>query len=132
MIKAIIFDVGGVLKKNFFVKNKAVYEIIDNLKQRNYKVAICSNTSHIHKFINIINKIYEPFEIKVLSCDVGISKPNPQIYKLTLNKLKITPKEAIFIDNSETNTNSAKKIGINEILFHNSSQLKQKIEELIQ
>ena len=119
MIKAIIFDVGGVLKKGFFHLNKDVYQIAKSLKRKGYKLAICSNTTNAHRLLNTLMGTYRPFSLVILSSEIGIRKPNPKIYQITLEKLKVAPSEAIFIDNLERNINAANKLGIHGILFKN-------------
>ena len=67
--------------------------------------------------------LYKDFDEIVVSCDVGMRKPNPKIYKLILKKLKLKPSETIFIDNQKWNINPAKKLKMQTILFKDNKQL---------
>jgi len=61
------------------------------------------------------------FERVIVSCDVGVRKPRPKIYKLTLRKLKLKPSQTIFIDDLQWNTKPPQKFWMKTILFKNIS-----------
>ena len=66
---------------------------------------------------------YNLFDAVVFSCNVGVRKPNPNIYKIMLKKLNVQPQEAVLIDDREENIVGAKKVGINAILFVDKNHL---------
>ncbi|MCX7911277.1 MAG: HAD family phosphatase, partial [Endomicrobia bacterium] len=109
--------------ENVFQINKNVLNLIKKLKAQNYKIAILSNTE-----APTVEYFYESgldkyFDVKVFSCEVGFVKPQKEIYKITLKKLKAKPQEVIFIDDNKEYVNSAKKIKINAVLFKNFKKL---------
>ena len=71
------------------------------------------------------------FDEVVVSCDVGIRKPNPKIYKMILKKLKLKGKSCIFIDNQKWNLIPAKKLGMKTILFKDNKQADEKLKKLL-
>ncbi|MBE50396.1 MAG: haloacid dehalogenase [Flavobacteriales bacterium] len=109
--------------------------------QKKYNLFLLSNTNEIHikkikdilgkekylNFIKLFNKIY-------YSHEVGLRKPDPEIFKLVLNENKLEKNEVLFIDDSIQHINSALNIGIhafhlkkeNNIIeeFSGTSQLK--------
>lgn len=109
-------------KKNF-KQNKQLFKQAFKLKQFGYKIAILSDQWHLSYEALMSEKQYKKFNLVVVSCFVGLRKPNPKIYRLTLKKLKIKPSECLFIDNQKWNIDSAKKLGIKTILFKNNKQL---------
>ncbi len=106
-----------------FKQNASLYEFAFNLKKQGYKIAILSDQWPLSKEAIVDKKLMKKFDSVVISCDVGMRKPNPDVYKLVLRKLKISPREAVFIDNREWNLKPAKKLGIKTILFKNNKQL---------
>lgn len=72
-------------------------------------------------------KKYGFFDVTVFSCMEGLIKPDRKIYEITLKRLGVKPKEAVFIDDKEENVNSAKNIGINTILFKDLEQFKKEL-----
>ena len=75
-------------------------------------------------------KYTKKFNAVIVSCDVGIRKPNPKIYKLVLKKLKLPAKNTVFIDNQKWNIKPAKKLGMNTILFKNNKQTLKELKKL--
>jgi len=112
--------------------NQEVYSIAADLKQRGYQTAIMSNVTLEDKALNEKIGLYKPFEIVILSTDIGLNKPDPKIYEITLKKLDVKPQEAIFVDDKKEFIKIAKSLGMHGIVYYNPSQLKQEIEKLIQ
>ncbi len=114
-------------KKNF-KQNKELLKKTFNLKRLGYKIAVLSDQWFLSKEALMPKKIYKKFNEVVVSCDVGIRKPDKKIYQLALKKLKFAPHEILFIDNQKWNIFPAKKLGMKTILFRNNKQLfKEKI-----
>lgn len=49
---------------------------------------------------------------------MGLKKPDPEIFELTLSRLECRAEDCIFIDNSVNNLNAAAEFGIRPILFN--------------
>jgi len=109
-------------KKNFKL-NKQLFKQALNLKKKGYKIAILSDQWHLSKKSLLIKAFIKNFNPIIISCDVGVRKPDLKIYQFCLNKLKIKPSEAIFIDNQEWNLKPAKKLGMKTILYKSNEQV---------
>ena len=117
--------------KKHFKENKHLFKQAFKLKQRGYKIAILSDQWHLSKKALIPEKYMKKFDEVVVSCDVGIRKPNPKIYKMILKKLKLKGKSCIFIDNQKWNLTPAKKLGMKTILFKDNKQADEKLKKLL-
>ncbi|MFW6283476.1 MAG: HAD-IA family hydrolase [Minisyncoccales bacterium] len=113
-------------KKNFKL-NKELLIKAKELKKSGYKTVILSDIWPLAKDVLVIDEFYKTFDLIVLSCDIKLRKPFPEIFKTTLSKLNIKNSEAVFIDNQPWNTKTSQKLGINTILFKNN---KHEIKEL--
>ena len=60
-----------------------------------------------------------------------MKKPDPEIYKYTLEKLDILPEESVFIDDLEENIKGAEAVGIRGIIFKNFEQCKLDLENIL-
>lgn len=106
-------------------------EYYKSLKQRGYKIYLCSNITEC-----TYNYIKDNFEIipiadgGVFSCFENISKPNIEIYQKLIKKYQINVNESIFIDDTNKNIISANEIGFKTVLFNNIEQIKD-IENFI-
>ena len=116
-------------KKNF-KQNKQLFKKAFELKKQGYKIAVLSDQWHLSKEALMPDKLYKRFDKVVVSCDVGVRKPNPKIYKLILKKLKLPAKQTLFIDNQEWNIKPAKKLGMKTILYKNNKQLFKELDRL--
>ena len=87
-------------------------KLIDELKAAGYKLYVLSNMSR--EFIDFLRKqkVYENFDGDVVSCEVGIVKPMPEIYDLLLERFDLDPAETIFIDDRKENVDAADAKGI--------------------
>ena len=87
-------------------------KLIDELKAAGYKLYVLSNMSR--EFIDFLRKqkVYENFDGDVVSCEVGIVKPMPEIYDLLLKRFDLDPAETIFIDDRKENVDAAAAKGI--------------------
>jgi FMN phosphatase YigB (HAD superfamily) len=53
----------------------------------------------------------------VYSFEVGFMKPDHRIFKIALDRVKLSPENVLFIDDSEENVNAALQLGIDAHLF---------------
>ena len=113
-----------------FRKNKKLYSLAIKLKKQGYKIAILSDQWGPSGKALIEKKYLKNFHPVIISCNVGIRKPNIKIYKLLLRKIKLKPTQCIFIDNQIWNLEPAKKLGIKTILFKNNVQCLKDLKKL--
>lgn len=116
--------------KKHFKKNKKLFSIIEKIKKQGYKVGILSDQWYLSKDALVIPKDLEIFDPVIISCDVGVRKPNLKIYKLALKKANVKANESLFIDNQIWNIKPAKKLGMKTILFKNNKQLIHDLNKL--
>jgi len=94
--------------------------LLENLMP-NYKIFLLSNTNIIHskiynqKLMNLTNgKDLKHFFHKVYySYEIGLRKPNPEIFKLVLTENNLLPNETLFIDDTLEHINAARALAIN-------------------
>ena len=116
-------------KKNFKI-NKRLYKIARKLKEKGYKIGILSDQWELSKEALMPKKLNKGFNPIIISCDIGIRKPSPKIYKLLIKKLKLSPSEILFIDNRKWNLTPAKAFGMRIILFENNKKLIRDLKKM--
>lgn len=70
------------------------------------------------------------FEGIVVSGDENTRKPHKEIYEITLDRYRITPEKAVFIDDNIDNVEAANQMGITGIHFKNPDQLHNELNAL--
>lgn len=84
-----------------------------------YKLAIISNdSSRWSKYLREKFNINQYFDVISISGDLGIRKPDDRIFRLTIEKLAVRAEECMYIDDRRGYLETAKKVGINTILFN--------------
>ncbi|MEV4598058.1 HAD family phosphatase [Amycolatopsis sp. NPDC049253] len=67
----------------------------------------------------------------VYSHEVGMSKPDPEIYRLSCARLGVNPEEMIFLDDVEPHIAAACALGIHGIHYRDNAQAITEIEGLL-
>lgn len=102
---------------NIFTVNEKVVNLLPVLKKE-YKLVLLSNTSNIHKEYGWKNYSFiNHFDKQILSHEVGIIKPDEEIYRLVEDYSGEPSDSHIFIDDILVNVNAAKNIGWDGIHF---------------
>jgi epoxide hydrolase-like predicted phosphatase len=71
------------------------------------------------------------FDAVVISDQVGLRKPDPQIYRLCVDKIGISPLECVFVDDTEHNLPAAEQLGMATVLFTDVAEGIAQIEDLL-
>ncbi len=66
----------------------------------------------------------------ILSCEVKLVKPQPEIYRLLLQKYDLKAEECVFLDDTAANVEAARAEGIRSFLFTGKDDAALKLAEL--
>jgi putative hydrolase of the HAD superfamily len=75
--------------------------------------------------------IDELFEVVVDSAFVGVRKPDPAIYELTLERLAVGAAECVFVDDLEPNCETARALGMLAVRFESPGQAAPEIRSAL-
>jgi epoxide hydrolase-like predicted phosphatase len=93
-------------------------ERVRALRHAGYRTALVTN--NIAEFGDGWRQLIpvdELFEFVVDSCQVGVRKPDPRIFRLALEQLDgVRPEQAVFLDDFEANVAGARQAGMHGIL----------------
>lgn len=70
------------------------------------------------------------FDTIVISGEVGLRKPEPEIYQLTCERLGLEPAECVFVDDMQPNVLGARKVGMTAILHTSYDETRRELEAL--
>ncbi len=123
----------SLLARKFIARfqiNQDVVQIARELRTKHYTVGVMSNTIAPHLAFMRTTHLFDLFNPLIFSNEVGVAKPNPQIYTIILNTLKLQPEEVLFIDDLLENVEGANRVGIHGILYLNAEKLREDIKAL--
>jgi putative hydrolase of the HAD superfamily len=85
------------------------------------------------KWRSMLPEIDEIFEVVVDSAFVGMRKPDPAIYELTVERLggSLRAEDCVFIDDVDVNCNAARELGMAAVQFHSAEQAIAEVRSLI-
>jgi putative hydrolase of the HAD superfamily len=73
----------------------------------------------------------ELFDAVVLSGEVGLHKPQPEIFHLSAERIGVAPEECVFVDDLRENCEGAEAVGMKAILHRGSAGTLPQLEELL-
>jgi putative hydrolase of the HAD superfamily len=96
--------------------------------RRELKTALVSNswsTDHYDREL-----LTELFDVVVISAEVKMHKPLPEIYKLAAERLEVRPEECLFVDDLKENCDGAEAVGMTAIRHRSPAETIAKLTEL--
>jgi putative hydrolase of the HAD superfamily len=110
--------------------NYDVLSLIDELRAQKYHIGLLSNAPS--EFIRDIFKQHDLekyFDTIVISSEVGLIKPEPEIFHHILKQMNVSAGEAVFIDDNPHNVDAAEKVGIRGLVFTSAQTLQVDLNE---
>jgi len=87
--------------------------------RRKYRLAVLSNdVAEWSRFVREKYCLNPLFDAVVVSGEAGVSKPDPQIFRLVLDLLGLPAEECLFVDDRRANLRAAQALGMDVVLFN--------------
>jgi FMN phosphatase YigB (HAD superfamily) len=103
--------------------NRSVFNLANNLRAH-YKTAMLSNINILHyEYLKKNFPVFGVFDKVFLSFQLGLIKPDKEIYKLVIRDLGVSPEKIFYVDDRGELVESAKSLGIRGCVFTNFGQL---------
>jgi putative hydrolase of the HAD superfamily len=107
-------------------------QLFEALSKR-YRLGLLSNTDPIH--VARLESTYDffryfPKPIRIYSCVVGASKPDPLIFREALKACHVRAEEALYIDDIAAYAEAARHLGMRGIQYQSPDQLRQQLDAL--
>lgn len=113
------------------ILDRELVKYIRELREQ-YKTGILSNAwSDLRHMLTEVWKISDAFDHITISAELGIMKPDPEIYRHAVEGLNVKPQQAVFIDDFTRNVEAAKAFGMHAIHFKNREQALNDFRELL-
>jgi putative hydrolase of the HAD superfamily len=122
------FDLGR-LRELYFERlepNETMIRYVAQLRARGLRTALLTNNVREWEPLwrGKLPQLDRIFELVVDSAFVGLRKPEPEIYELTLERLggDLRAGECLFVDDLEVNCESARALGMTAVRFETAEQ----------
>ncbi|GGM83678.1 haloacid dehalogenase [Lentzea pudingi] len=130
MLKALVLDYGGVLTDPG-EDNPAEPPLLTALrkaKQHGLKTALLSNADGWWQPPTTLTSL---LDVAVVSGEVGLAKPDVDIYLLTATKLGVEPAECVFVDDLAVNVRGAAEAGMVGVHHRSTRSTLEELEILL-
>ena len=130
-------DLDGMLDVYFdhLERNPEMIELMRDLRGRGLRMALLTNNVREWepRWRALLPEIDEIFEVVVDSAFVGMRKPEPEIYTLTLERLGdgLKAADCVFVDDIDLNCHAARELGMTAVLFEGTEQARAEIERAL-
>ena len=122
-----------IIRDEFFagdITDRNLLDFIRSLRPR-FKTGLISNAwGDLREWI-IAEKFEDAFDGMVISAEIGVMKPKPEIYLLALKQLGVSPAESIFVDDFIENVEGARAVGMSAIQFRDVDQAVSQLKALL-
>jgi len=106
-------------------------DLIRRVRERGHRLLALSNMhpasiEHVERKTSVLDE----FEGAVVSCRIGMVKPEPEIYEHLLSEYRLDAAETVFIDDTHHNLPPAAELGIHTIEFADPAQCERELADL--
>ncbi len=113
-------------------RNHEMIDYVAELRGRGLRAALLTNNVREWeaRWRGMLPELDEIFEVVVDSAFVGMRKPEPEIYHLTVERLGggLRAEQCIFVDDLEVNCDAARELGMTAVRFETTEQARAEIE----
>jgi putative hydrolase of the HAD superfamily len=108
--------------------NPPMIDLMEDLRAEGYRMALLTNNVREWEARwRALAPIDDIFELVVDSAFVGMRKPDPEIYELTVQRLGVPAEDCLFIDDIERNCDGARAVGMSAIVYRDVEQATSEI-----
>lgn len=108
-----------------------ILHIYTDLKKQGISLLLLSNQVASRSAYLRAKPALSLFDRLYLSSELGMRKPEADIFFHVLSNQRLNPNEVIFIDDAEENIDQAKTLGLQTILFKDVTHLRNMLERLL-
>ena len=115
-----------------FITNNKIYPdtipVLNQLKQLGYKLGIITDCD-LDVAEGIIRKhnLMNFFDVKVISSVIKSYKPDPLLFNEAIKLTKCTPREAVYVGDSEIDIKGAKEVGLISVILDRGERQNQEL-----
>ena len=130
VLKALVLDYGGVLTDpgEDNAPEPPLLTALRKAKQNGLKTALLSNADGWWQPPSAWDGL---FDATIISGEVGLAKPDVDIYLLTATKLNLEPSECVFVDDLPVNVRGAAQAGMVGVHHRSTRSTLEELEILL-
>lgn len=97
---------------------------------RHYRLVLLSNVDRDYwRVVRAMHQELEHFAFCLVSCDLGVAKPNPEAYQCVCELTGTEPHQCFFVDDTAGNVEAAQALGFHGHVFRSVPELRVVLEQ---
>lgn len=108
---------------DIFVRSEPVYRLAALMREHGIRTGILSNVFAMSAEKLRAEGFYDGFEPLILSCEVGMGKPDKEIYEVAIRRFDLPAHEILFIDDQPKFLEPARKLGMQTVHAQSPQQI---------
>ncbi|MDO8521796.1 MAG: HAD-IA family hydrolase [bacterium] len=105
--------------------------LIGTLKKSGFKLAVFSDTVKPHIEAYDRTGVYKPFDVRILSPEIGVTKSKPEAFSIAATRLWLPPQGCLFIDDNPEYVQNARNAKMKAVVYESPAQLKRAMKEIM-
>lgn len=111
-----------------FGRAEGMHDLVRRVRAAGHRTALLSNSWGLEYPRDDWPDLYD---CTVISGEVGLRKPDPEIYELTAQRLGVTPAECVMVDDLVPNVRGAVAVGMVGVLHRSVAETVAEVEVLL-
>lgn len=112
------------------IVDRTILEFLRSLRGTHQTGLISNAWSDLRDYITR-EKMIDAFDHIIISAEVGVAKPDPKIFQVALEKARVSPNEAVFVDDFYVNIEGCEKVGMKGIHFKDAQSALAQLKLLL-
>lgn len=108
---------------------EGMLDAVGAAKKHGLKTGLLSNSWGVGGYPR--ERLAEIMDVIVISGEVGMRKPDPEIFHLTTGKLGLSPETCVFVDDHPGHLKAAQEVGLKTVLHREPAQTIPELETLL-
>ena len=123
-------DPHGLVQRIFRVEiEESMLDLVVTARDAGYRTALCSNSWGTGLYPR--DRLDPIFDVIVISGEVGLRKPDPAIFELTIDKLGADPAACVFVDDHPGHLAPAGDMGMTTVLHRSPASTISEVKRLL-
>jgi putative hydrolase of the HAD superfamily len=108
--------------------DQPMLEAVGRARDAGVPTGLISNSWVMDHYTDEIRSLFDEV---VISAEVGLHKPQPEIYLLAAERLGVGPEDCVFVDDLRENCAGAEAVGMTAVLHRDAVETISRVEELL-
>jgi putative hydrolase of the HAD superfamily len=118
--------------RNSLVEKPETLQLIRALQGRGTPLYCLSNMpASIYTHLRQRHGFWDVFSGIVISGEVQMMKPEPEVFMHLLTTFKLRAEECVFVDDLPANIESAKQVGLHAVWFKDAAQCRRELDRIL-